>query len=103
MPFPSFTTGAVAPVDGKEARDRKKQHRHSSRQPSIRKRPILLNVRSSDYFIFSTAAIGLFSSVSLSFLKHNHADHLHTTIIDVCALHPFSIIALYHQPDKSWR
>ncbi|KAI7880549.1 MFS general substrate transporter [Lichtheimia hyalospora FSU 10163] len=62
MPFPSFTTGAVAPVDGKEARDRKKQHRQNSRKPSIRKRPILLNVRSSDYFIFATAAIGLFSS-----------------------------------------
>ncbi|CDS04001.1 hypothetical protein LRAMOSA06956 [Lichtheimia ramosa] len=62
MPFPSFTTGAVAPVDGKETRDKKKQHRHNSRNPSIRKRPILLNVRSSDYFIFATAAIGLFSS-----------------------------------------
>ncbi|KAI8142460.1 major facilitator superfamily domain-containing protein [Fennellomyces sp. T-0311] len=59
MPFRSIITGAVAPSSS--ADDQEKQQEEQPQQKT-RKQPILLNVRSSDHFIFATAAIGLFTS-----------------------------------------
>ncbi|KAG2227116.1 hypothetical protein INT45_003846, partial [Circinella minor] len=57
MPFLSHVTGAIAPTATVDSQEKQEQ----SSQPAPKK-PILLSVRASDYFIFSTAAIGLFTS-----------------------------------------
>ena len=60
MPFRSHVTGAIAPTTTVDSQEKQEQP-----PQEVPKKPILLSVRASDYFIFSTAAIGLFTSVSI--------------------------------------
>ncbi|KAI9491064.1 major facilitator superfamily domain-containing protein [Zychaea mexicana] len=83
MPIRSLVTRAIAPtttVDGQE-----KQHQQP--EETKRKKPFLLNVRSSDYFIFATAAIGLFTST-----------FVHSILFP---LSPFIIDRINHKDDVS--